>query len=179
MSKKSRHPRYDDPSAFRQQFPRIVEVKDGSMYTPVSNVAEAKIYSMGKCKVILHEADEQLGWFMSVRRNDRYPSWDEMVWLRYSLIPDGAIMMLKLPNLNSYINQENSEYKNVFTMEQQGWALDPPPQCCGTDMTMAQETQTFTGAAFDCGGCGKSEQIDFKTWNEEHGNGLLAKEKVK
>jgi hypothetical protein len=179
LSKKSKHPRYDDPSAFRQQFPRIVEVTDGSMSTPLSGIAAAKIFTMGKCKLILHEADAKLGWFMSVRRSDHYPSWDELVWLRYNLIPDAAIMMLKLPNLNSYINQENPEYKNVFTMEQQGWALDPPPSCCGQNMIIDAATQSATAAAWDCPTCGKSMQIDFNTWNEQHGNGFLAKEKGK
>lgn len=176
MSKKSQHPRFDDPSAFGQQFPRITEVTDGSMSTPVSNFAAAKIYTMGKCKVILHPADETLGWFMSVRRNDRYPSWDEIVWLRYNLIPDAAIMMLKLPNLNNYINQENAEYKNVFTMEQQGWALDPPPSCHGRDMTINADSQTAICAAFQCEACGETTQVDFNTWNEFWGNGFLAKE---
>ena len=173
MSKKSKHPRYDDPSAFEQQFPRIVEVKDGSLSTPLSQFQTVKVFTMGKCKVILHEGDEQMGWFMSVRRNDRYPSWDEIVWLRYNLIPDAARMALILPNLNAYINQENTEYRNVFTMEQTGWALDPPPQHCGRNMDMFGPVSSAHTATFQCA-CGFRLEVDLNTWNEQHGNGFRA-----
>lgn len=172
MSKKSKHPTYDDPSAFKQQFPRIVEVTDGSMYSPASSVAPTKYFAMGKCKVILREANEEMGWFMAVRRNDRYPAWDEIVWLRYNLIPDAAIMVLVLPNLNSYINMEGNEYKFVFTMEQKVWALDPPPRCCGRDMRLDESNKSWATATFICSQCGKSQIVDCNTWNESNGNGL-------
>lgn len=177
MTKKSKHPRYDDPSAFKQQFPRIVEVKDGSLTSPLAGVQTVKYYSMGKCKVMLHEADEQMGWFMSVRREDRYPSWDEIVWLRYKLIPDSVRMGMILPNLNAYINQEDTIYKNVFTMEQTGWTLDPVPTHCGKRMGMDGATQTNTVAVFTCSVCGERLAVEFDTWNEQHGNGCRVEEK--
>lgn len=172
MSKKSKHPTYDDPSAFRQQFPRINEVTSGDWISPVSRLGTVKYFAMGKCKVVLREADETQGWFMAVRRNDRYASWDEMVWLRYNLIPDAAIMSLLLPNLNSYINMEDNEYKFVFTMEQKLWALDPRPRCCGFDMNLDETNQSWVTATFTCSRCGKSQIVDCNTWNEQHSNGL-------
>ncbi len=173
--KKTKHPRFDDPSAFSKQWPLIREVKDNTMSTPLSNIMPTKIYEMGKCKIILHEADAQLGWFMSIRRADRYPSWDEIVWVRYNLIPDAALMMLKLPNLNAYINQEKTDYVNVFTMEQVGWALDPAPTCHGKNMTNNLTDINGLSAFFTCTICGRSIQVDFNTWNETSGNGYLAK----
>ncbi len=161
MNKKSKHPTYDDPSAFKQQFPRIVEVKDGSMTTVAALAAVTKIYTMGKCKIILHQADAQMGWFMSVQRTERY-----------NLIPDAAIMSLVLPNLNNYINHEGSNFKNVFTMEQKGWAIDPRPMHCGQEMVIDTSTQDCHGAIVECKTCHYSFQIDFATWNEKHGNGF-------
>lgn len=179
MSKKNKHPRFDDPSAFQQRFPRITAVDDGSMTSPLGGVMPTKIYTMGKCKIILHAADETMPWFMSVRRNDRYPSWDEIVWIRYHLIPDAALMALALPNLNNYINQEDTEYKNVFTMEQKGWALDPVPAHCDKPMVIAPETQTAAAATFVCEVCSTAMLINFNTWNELHGNGFNAAGAVK
>lgn len=172
MSKKSKHPTYDDPSAFGQQFPRILEVTDGSMYSPSSQLGPVKYFAMGKCKVVLREAHENEGWFMAVRRNDRYTTWDEMVWLRYNLIPDAAVMSLLLPNLNSYINMEGNEYRFVFTMEQKVWALDPRPRCCGRDMALDESNHSWTTATFTCAKCGKVQIVDCNTWNEAHGNGF-------
>ncbi|HEX2905875.1 MAG TPA: hypothetical protein VHO69_03390 [Phototrophicaceae bacterium] len=105
-----------------------MEASEGTYSTPLSAYQKVRVFTMGKCKIILHEADDQCGWFMSVRRNDRYPSWDELVWIRYNLIPDAAEMGLILPNLNAYINDEDTESRNVFTTQQTGWVLDPPPQ---------------------------------------------------
>lgn len=174
MNKRSKHIRYDDPSAFRQRFPRIIAVEDGSMVAPLGAMMAVKIYTMGKCKIILHAADENAFWFMSIRRNDRYPSWDEIVWARYNLIPDAALMSLLLPNLNAYINQEDSEYKNVFTMEQKGWALNPFPTHCDKPMVIESQAQTQTAATFYCEVCRTEMLINFNTWNELHGNGFRA-----
>lgn len=174
MGKRSKHPKYDDPTAFGQCWPRIVEVTDGSVASPLGVFVPVRYFKMGKCRVALHEADEQMGWFMSVQRNDRYPSWDEIVWLRYNLIPDAALMMLKLPNLNSYINQEDTNHRNVFTMEQAGWLLDPQPTCpdCGETLSIDPATQTPVSATFVCqNGCDSVVEVDFNHWNETHGNG--------
>lgn len=173
MPKKSKHPRYDDPSAFGQRWPRIVEVNDASMYSPVEMIdPDVKYFKMGKCKIILGEANENRGWFLSVRRNDRYPSWDEIVWIRYSLIPDSAVMSLVLPNLNHYINQEDTVFRNVFTLEQKGWALDPEPEHCNQVMVLDESTVTPASAVFRCRNCGVEMPVVFAEWNEQHSNGF-------
>lgn len=130
---------------------------------------------MGPVRATLVEPQENApGYFLSIHGRDRYPTWDEIVWLRYNLIPDAARMALILPNLNSYINQEDTAFKFVFTMEQQGWAVDPPPQCeAGHGAMEITGVQIVTGLAV-CPVCGASMEIDLRTWNERHGNGFRA-----
>jgi hypothetical protein len=171
--KQSKHPHYDDPSAFYQSFPEIEEIKDGSLRSPLESMRPVRYFKMGKCKVMVAEAHEDQGWFMSIQRNDRYPSWDEMVWLRYRLIPDAARMANILPNLNNYINKEDTNHKYVFTMEQSGWALDPHPVCinCQKPLSIDASRQTINTAPFVCTDCQIETLVNFNLWNEVHGNG--------
>jgi hypothetical protein len=177
VSKKSKHPHYDDPTAFSQRWPRIEPIDRHTGVSTLQGLNE-QMYKMGKVRatVTVPSADGYPGYFMTVRCNDRYPTWDEIVWLRYNLIPDAAIMSLVLPNLNAYINQEDTGHKFVFTMEQKGWALDPPPQHC--DREMKNVDTLITTAIFHCDTCGYEFQVDFTTWNEQHGNGFNGKVKA-
>jgi hypothetical protein len=172
--KKSKHSFYHDPTAFSQRFPRIDEVTDGSLWTPMMEHAPGAVrtYRMGNLKIILKEPDKNGGWHLSVHGPGRYPSWDELVWLRYNLIPDAALMALLLPNLDAYINHEDTQHKNVFTMEQKGWVLNPTPDHCEQAMTPVDGSVTPTTVTFACAACGATEVVEFATWNEQHGNGL-------
>jgi hypothetical protein len=175
MSKKSKHPRYDDPSAFYQRFPTIVPSDNGGTLMGKLGVNE-QCYKMGGTYVTLTRPQSGVpGYFLSIHGRGHYPSWDEIVWLRYNLIPDAARMALILPNLNSYINQEKSEFKFVFTMEQSGWALDPTPTCshCGKRLAIIPASVDGSRAAFQCPEHGWHMVIEMSTWNEEHGNGFL------
>ncbi len=175
MSKRSQHPRYDDPTAFGQQFPAIVP--DATVQTAVMAALEVQEqgYKMGEVKATVSLI--AAGYFMTVRCKRRYPSWDEIVWLRYHLIPDAAVMSLVLPNLDNYINLEGTTEKNVFTMEQKGWALRPVPVCQNCDAPEIDFLVTNgLWLTFKCKVCGYQFDVDAKHWNEEHGHGLLAKE---
>lgn len=174
MVKLSKHPIYDDPSAFSKRFPRIERLAGaGSLlgaYTPEVAV------KMGPIRAnVATPTDDRPFYFMSVHGRTRLPEWDEVVWLRYNLIPDAAVMTLILPNLNSYINQEDTAHKYVFTLEQTRWALDPEPKCkqCGGALTPREVRPT--SAMFTCADLTHAPvEVDFTTWNETHGNGLLA-----
>lgn len=173
MSKKSKHPRYDDPSAFGQRWPAIREVFD--VATRLSGLTPERTFKMGKVIATLAEPGGVLpGYFLSVRCNNRYPTWDEIVWLRYSLIPDAAIMTLVLPNLNAYINHEDNEFKYVFTLEQRGWAIDPPAVCDTCGGSEFQNDVKGTVVTLACRKCKAVKTIDMATWNEQHGNGKNA-----
>lgn len=178
MSKKTKYPKYDDPTAFGQRWPAIRNA-EGEFSTAfgIFEHIEEESYRMGKVKATLIRPTPESGngFFLTIRHNNRYPTWDEIVWIRYNLIPDAAIMSMVLPNLNSYINQEDNGFKFVFTFEQKGWALDPPPVCkhCGKEMVfgdMVGVIGTFRCATDNA----HYEQIDMTTWNEQHGNGFYA-----
>lgn len=63
-------------------------------------------YKMGKVKALLTLSPEW-GYTLSISRNDRYPTWDEVAHLRYELIPDEHIMAMVLPSRDEYINIHN------------------------------------------------------------------------
>lgn len=173
MSKRTKHPVYDDPTAFKMRFPRI-EAVDGA--SGMKLIAREQMYKMGPVRASVTVPQEGVpGYFMSVHGRDRYPTWDEIVWLRYNLIPDAAVMMLMLPNLNRYINKEDAHHKYVFTMQQNGWVLDPPPTCrtCGGEMKYIGAH--LTTGVFSCDRDHVMTEIDMATWNEEHGNGFLGR----
>lgn len=177
MNKKiSKHTHYDDPTAFSKQFPRIEPTDGGTAMSVLIGVVEQR-YKMGPIRAIVAPpAEDRLFYFMSIHGRDRYPTWDEIVWLRYNLIPDAAVMSLLLPNLNSYINQDGTAHKFVFTMEQKGWALDPEPTCelCGSRARLLDTSGLL--ATFDCPhDCDARFTINMATWNEEHGNGFHGK----
>lgn len=183
MTKRSKNPRYDDPSAFAKRFPRIELLHGvGTPMTPQLGINEQS-FKMGTIRATLSvpNAEQQMqGYFMSVHGRDQYPDWDSIVWLRYNLIPDSAVMVLVLPNLNSYINQDDTPHRNVFTLEQKGWSLDPAPVCptCGTRLEMAE--LKYGRGVFVCPYPAHevSVEIDLTIWNEQHGNGLLARNGV-
>ncbi|MBK8035322.1 MAG: hypothetical protein IPK17_38620 [Chloroflexi bacterium] len=175
QNKISKHPHYDDPTAFGKHFPRIEKTEGGTAASVLLGAPEQR-YKMGAIRaVVAPPTPERPFYFMSIHGRDRYPTWDEVVWLRYNLIPDAAVMALLLPNLNGYINKEDDDRKYVFTMEQVRWSIDPPVLCerCG-DMMMSDGI-ALTTAVFRCEACAEKRTIDVANWNEEHGNGFLAR----
>ena len=170
--RKSQNLKYDDPSAFYKAWPAIQ--KQGERVNVLGRTE--MIYKMGKVRVEVTPVQPGMsGYFMSIRATDRYPTWDEIVWMRYNLIPDAARMVLNLPNLDSYINIEASDAPHggqrfVFTMEQAGWAITPTPEHCDGVMQFISVEEGFL--RFGCTVCHEEQIIDGRTWNEEHGHGL-------
>jgi len=175
MVKLSKHPVYDDPTAFGKRFPRIEPlVGAGSL---LGTLTPEVAFKMGKIRAnVALPTEERPFYFMSVHGRDRLPEWDEVVWLRYNLIPDAAIMTMILPNLNGYINQENTAHKYVFTLEQARWALDPEPTCAECGSALTPTAVRPTSATFACADATHAPvEVDLCTWNEAHGNGFLAR----
>lgn len=170
MGKRSKHPIYDDPSAFKKQFPVIRETDEAG--TNMREVAPETTYKMGKLTAVVSLTP--MGYFMSVHGKDCYPTWDEMVWLRYNLIPDAAVMALILPNLDKYINIDGMHHQFVFTMEQKSWALVKLPECPTCQRQMELKHTEYAEAEFICK-CGDTTMLDLSTWNEENGSGFKAK----
>lgn len=178
MPKHSKNPRYDDPSAFAKKWPPIIETQ--GKWSPLEALGgNVRYFLFGQCAIVLRAPGDGYGWFMTIRRKNHYPSWDEIVWARYNLIPDAAQMGMLLPNLNDYINLEgDTSHKNTFTIAQQGWRLDPTPACseCGKPLALLEdETHTAHSGTFVCQEHPDAAlAVNFNTWNEQHGNGLLA-----
>lgn len=175
MTKKqiSKHPRYTDPTAFSKNFPRIEPITLATPLAILMGGVVEKAYKMGPIRVgVVAPTEERPFYFMSIHGRDRYPTWDEMVWLRYNLIPDAAMMMNLLPNLNAYINIDGEHHQFVFTMEQRGWALDPIPTCDECSKELVGDEAGVTTVDMTCPECGKVVTIDMTRWNEDHGNGF-------
>jgi hypothetical protein len=175
MSKKSKSLKYDDPTAFYRKLPPVIEVTDGSLTSPMQAFAKTRYYRCRDYAVTVSEADETMAgppYLMTIRRKNHYPEWDYVVWIRYHVLPDSVVMAMILPPLNDYINDEDSDFKNVFTFECVRWGLDPIPMC--PDCTKALDIQKHGMfiADFHCPNCQRIETIDFRTWNEAHGNGF-------
>lgn len=170
----NKHPHHGDPSAFYLHWPKIERIPNRA--TLASELRPEIAYKMGKYKCFINEPVEAYpGYFMSVRGRDEYPPWDVMVWFRYNLIPDAVLMSMRLPNLNAYINYEASDHahggeKYVFTLEQVGWALDPIPAHC--QQPMERITDYPLSGLFRCPNCFHTQEINYLTWNEDHGNGF-------
>lgn len=171
MNKRSKNQRYDDPTAFKLQFPAIR--KQESAATLLSKLETETAYKMGK--ITASVALTRGGYFMSIHGKDRYPTWDEIVWLRYNLLPDSAVMALILPNLDAYINVDGQAQEFVFTMEQKAWSILPLPTCptCGNNMIVKHDE--YASAKAICKACDQQQTIDLATWNEEHGHGFNGK----
>jgi hypothetical protein len=62
----------------------------------------SRAYRMGGCGIICSQ--QRTGWHLSVSRDDRLPSWEEVRDARYALVPDEAVMALLLPPRSEYVN---------------------------------------------------------------------------
>lgn len=67
----------------------------------------AETFKAGKLIAIRAQHPETGAWYLSISRPDRYPSWDEIAYLRYALIPEDAVMAMLLPKKSVYVNVHN------------------------------------------------------------------------
>jgi hypothetical protein len=65
---------------------------------------EAKYYKMGGVFVILGRMPDTGAYHLSISTPTRYPTWDEVVKIRYALVPDHITMAMILPPQSEYIN---------------------------------------------------------------------------
>lgn len=49
-------------------------------------------------------ADGPDGWHLSIAGRHRYPTWDEIVLIRYRLVPDEVTMAMLLPSKSEWVN---------------------------------------------------------------------------
>lgn len=63
---------------------------------------DAKTYEMEGLRIIIGTVDGK--YHMSVSHEHRYPTWDEMTYLRYALIPNERTMAMIMPPKEEYVN---------------------------------------------------------------------------
>lgn len=80
------------------------EIRQVPIPTHVAAMLEpdTRAYVIGRCRVLVSR--QRAGWHMSISREDRLPSWEEIRDARYALIPDEATMALLLPPMGEYVN---------------------------------------------------------------------------
>lgn len=103
------------PDAFKKTMPVIREKTDSVSHLEM--VRPCKVYKMGKIHIVHAPPHEGLPEMLSIMGKDKYPTWDEMVWVRYQLCPHVEDMALILPPLEDYINYTGGRGKYTFTME--------------------------------------------------------------
>lgn len=64
-------------------------------------------YTMGQLTVFVSPPTGDMGWHMSISHPKRYPTWDEVAYARYELIPNEARMVMALPPKEEYISIHN------------------------------------------------------------------------
>lgn len=88
--------------------PQIREVEKPP-YWSTSMQPGTKVFRMGKATIFVSPPFEEAhtGWHLSISRQDRYPSWDEIAKARYELLPNDLIAVMVLPSAEDYINIHN------------------------------------------------------------------------
>lgn len=61
----------------------------------------------GKLSVLVARHPVTQAWHISIAHPDRYPTWDEIAYARYELIPDDVFMVMALPSKKDYVNFHN------------------------------------------------------------------------
>lgn len=82
---------------------------------PVGIQPGSQCYKAGKVTIIVSPPYGSQGWHMSISRPDRYPSWDEIVYYRYHLLPESISMAMILPSAKEYVNL----HSNCFHLHQE------------------------------------------------------------
>lgn len=76
----------------------------------------SKHYKAGKLQIIISPPYQKMGYHMSISHPERYPTWDEIVYYRYRLLPENITMVMYLPPLSQYVNL----HENCFHLHQEG-----------------------------------------------------------
>lgn len=81
--------------------PAIVEI-DQAALLPELRRPRTQAYQCGNL-LIFRDFSLTLGYRLSVSHPTRQPTWDEIVHIRYGLIPDSAVMAMLLPSRSEYM----------------------------------------------------------------------------
>lgn len=94
--------------------PMIREVEDWSKWVSLPIEPGSRFFRMGTKITIILSHSPDYGWHMSIAHPERYPTWDEIAYARYTLIPNEVTIALMLPPKEQYVNFHN----NCFQLHQ-------------------------------------------------------------
>jgi len=77
----------------------------------------ARAYRLGECNVLVGRS-EQAGWHISISHLSRYPTWDEIKYARYKLLPPGITMAIYLPPEEQYVDMHPNCFHLFEIIEQ-------------------------------------------------------------
>lgn len=63
---------------------------------------DSRAFVMSGCRILVSQ--QRVGWHLSISREDRLPSWEDVRDARYALIPDEAVIVMLLPPRDEYVN---------------------------------------------------------------------------
>ncbi len=75
--------------------------------------AYTQSYRMGELSILVSH-EPAYGWHMSIAHPNRYPTWDEITHIRYTLLPDQLTLAMLLPPKSEYINV----HANCFQLQE-------------------------------------------------------------
>lgn len=94
----------DGPRLSQPTFPEIRRRPDFEEKTRGVLEPGTKCYSMGKLAVFVSPPNlPTRGWHLSISHPTRYPTWDEIAHVRYTLVPDSVRIVMHLPPRSEYV----------------------------------------------------------------------------
>jgi len=87
-----------------------------------------RAYTIGECTVLV---TKEFGkWHLSIAHQGhpkRYPTWDELAEVRYSVVPNDVTMAMLLPPLEQYVNIHEHCFQMIEVPDQRRSPLEPEP----------------------------------------------------
>jgi hypothetical protein len=87
---------------------KITDITDAAEYSEIVlyfaklGADDVKLYAMEECRIII--THEKGRWHMSISTGYRLPTWWEIKFARYELLPKDITMVMVLPPPDSYVN---------------------------------------------------------------------------
>lgn len=98
------------------RMPAFIE-QPGDAVLPELRTPHSAFYVFGECRVFL-SIHPQNGYTLSLKRLDRFPSWDEIMHARYALIPSqpgqAFDMAIVVPEKEAYLEVQKLGYVLTF-----------------------------------------------------------------
>jgi hypothetical protein len=120
------------PGTFTRAFkplpivPKPLDANEWRQAQALGMAADTHRYGMGQATIFVDQepaaADGSLLWHLSISLPHRHPTWDELKYVRYALLPDDRCFAVLLPPSHLYVNVPAQDH--VFHL----WEVTDPRQ---------------------------------------------------